>query len=245
MAERLGFPNDPIVVLADADRSVDDPAINALAAEGFHLVLTTSGEEALQEFLAVKPDVVVVNSDLPDMSGLSVLLRIRSLGCVPVLVLSEAGDESEAVLALEMGARDYLRGFARIRETAARIRVALRTCQHAGIPGLTAESELAHARGVLRSGPVAIDLGRREVFIQGKLVHTRPKEFELLSLLVLDAGYVLPKDRIFAHVWPEGEPRDHKTLYVHVRRLRAIVEEDPTRPVHILTIKRAGLRFEP
>jgi DNA-binding response OmpR family regulator len=121
MAQRLGFPDDPTVVLADADRSVDDPVITSLVAEGFHLVLTGSGEEALQALLAVKPDVMVVNSDLPDMSGLSVLRRVRSLGCVPVLVLSEPGDESEVVLAFEMGARDYLRGCAYIRETAARI----------------------------------------------------------------------------------------------------------------------------
>lgn len=76
-------------------------------------------------------------------------------------------------------------------------------------------------------------------------MHTRPKEFELLSLLVMEAGYVVSRDRIFAHVWPEGRPQHPKTLHVHVRRLRAIVEEDPSFPAHILTIKGAGLRFDP
>ncbi|HEY3941837.1 MAG TPA: response regulator transcription factor [Acidimicrobiales bacterium] len=240
MARWLEAERDPRVVLVDGSRTLDDRFVAALAGEGFEVAVVPDGERGLSELRDGEPAVVLVNSDLPDMSGLAVLRRIRSSSHTPVIIVSDAGEETEAVLAFEMGAADYLHGLSRTREVAARIRAALARADTA-----STGRQIIERRGVLRSGPVAVDLGRREASIRGETVHLRPKEFDLLVVLVANAGYVVTTDRIFAEVWPKGTPRDSKSLHVHVRRLRAVVEEDPTHPRHIMTVQRTGVRFDP
>jgi two-component system response regulator RegX3 len=243
--EWIGSERDPLVLLVDAVHAIDDPFVVALMAEEFQIMLAKSGREGLEELRVSKPALMMVNSVLPDMSGLSVLRRIRSVDQVPVILISDVGDENEAVLAFEMGADDYLYEFARTREAAARIRAALAHFQPSRYAASESANGDARSRGVLQSGPVAVDLGRHEVLVRGRLVHFRPKEYNLLVALVENAGYVVTTDRLLAELWPNGGPRDPKTLAVHVRRLRAAIEDDPAHPAHVLTIKGSGLRFDP
>jgi two-component system response regulator RegX3 len=243
--ERVGSETDPLVVLVDAERLIDDPFISSLVAGGFSVALINSGEQGLRFLLDIDPDLVMVNSKLPDMWGLSVLRRIRSRSAVPVIIVSFNGEEDEAVLAFEMGAADYLHQLVGPREVAARVRAAIGYGEQAraSVPQLS-DPETG-PRGVLEAGPVAVDLGRREIFVRGERVHFRPMEFNLLALLVRNAGFVVSTDSIFAEMWPNGGPRDPKTLATHVRRIRAAVEDDPAHPRHLVTIKSSGLRFDP
>ena len=245
MTPWVGSAVDPVVVLVDACRSHDDPFVTALATEGFRMVLAKSGEEGLQELFSAEPDLVLVNAHLSDMSGLALLRRIRATAHVPVIVLSDTDEENEAVLALEMGAMDYLHELGRTREAAARMRAAL---VHFEVPRMrnpNFASESAPPRGILESGPVTVDLGRRLVIVRGERVPMARKEFELLALLVSNAGYVVSTEHILAEVWQMSTPEVNNNLTVHVRRLRAKIETDPTQPRHIVTVRGSGLRFDP
>jgi two-component system response regulator RegX3 len=244
-AETVGAEADPLVVLVGVGQVIDDPFVAALVAEGFRLALTKTGEQGLRFLLDAEPVLVMVNSKLPDVSGLSVLRRSRAGSQVPVIIVSSSGDEDEAVLAFEMGAADYLHQLVGTREVAARMRAAIGHGDRGRAPTPKPGETDIGPRGVLQSGPVAVDLGRREIFVRGEVVHFRPMEFNLLALLVRNAGYVVSTDTIFAEMWPNGGPRDPKTLATHVRRIRAAVEDDPAHPRHLVTIKSSGLRFDP
>ena len=131
--ERVGSETDPLVVLVDAERLIDDPFVSALVGGGFGITLIKSGEQGLRFLLDTDPGLVMVNSKLPDMWGLSVLRRIRSRSPVPVIIVSSNGEEDEAVLAFEMGAADYLHQLVGPREVAARVRAAIGHGDQAGI----------------------------------------------------------------------------------------------------------------
>ena len=193
--------------------------------------------EALERFDAVQPALVLLDVMLPRVSGVDVCRQIRTHSRVPIIMVTARNAEIDAVVGLEVGADDYVTKPFRLRELIARVRAALRR--------VPVGTEPEGAQGdVIEIGDVRLDVGRHEVSVRGDLVALPLKEFELLELLLANAGRVLTRDVLIDRIWGPNYFGDTKTLDVHVKRLRTKVEEDPGSPTHIVTVRGVGYRFE-
>ena len=252
------MPTDPShtkVLLAEDEESFIDALVVGLAREGFDVTVARDGNEALKLFDEVAPDLILLDLMLPKLSGIDVCRSIRSRSSVPIIMVTAKGTEIDTVVGLEVGADDYVAKPYRLRELVARMRAVLRRTPapaHAAAPAGTAEAPVtsgvdgprAPGRGVLESGGIQVDPDRHLVFVRGEDVHLRRKEFELLSLLMENAGRVLTRDVLIDRVWGSDYYGDTKTLDVHIKRLRTHVEEDPSTPRLITTIRGVGYRFD-
>jgi len=223
-----------------------DDFVAGLAAEGFRLTIAPSGEQGVAMAASGTPAAVIVNSDLPGLSGLNVLRLLSSSSSVPVLYLSGSDDEDEVILALEMGAADFLTFPFRVRECAARVWSAIRrSTMGLAVPFTAPATDAVRPEGRVQAGPFEVDLSRREVLIHGERVHARPKEIDLLALLVSNAGRVVPRAQTLCVVWADEVPDRGDSLDVHIRRLRRMIEADFRNPRHIITVRGYGHRFDP
>jgi len=171
---------------------------------------------------------------LPDRSGVEVCRQMRAIAPVPVIMVTARDAEVDVVLGLELGASDYVAKPFRLRELVARMRAVLRR----GTAPPPADQE------VVGSGPVRMDLGRRQVAVHGQPVELSRKEFDLLSLLMTHAGHVVTREWCIERIWWDQDLADTRTLDTHVKRLRRKIEEDPSHPRHLLTVRGVGFRFE-
>jgi two-component system, OmpR family, response regulator RegX3 len=171
---------------------------------------------------------------LPKMSGLDVCRAIRTTSDVPIIIVSAKGEEVDMVLMLEIGADDYVTKPYRLRELVARIRAVLR--RHETHEGLDDE--------VIAVGPIRLEVEARRCFVRGEEVKLRKKEFALLRLLLENPGRVMTREVLIDRVWGSDYVGDTKTLDVHIKRLRTLVEENPKSPEHITTVRGVGYRFE-
>jgi two-component system, OmpR family, response regulator RegX3 len=228
-----------VLVVEDEDSFVDALTVG-LAREGFKVSVARDGAEALDMFDDVKPDLVLLDVMLPKVSGLDVCRELRSRSSVPIIMVTAKGAEIDTVVGLEVGADDYVTKPYRLRELVARMRAVLRRRPE------TAPSDLAVLVDdeVLTVGEVTLDQQRHEVVVRGEDVRLPLKEFELLALLLENAGRVLTRDTLIDRVWGADYVGDTKTLDVHVKRLRAKIEADPANPVHIVTIRGLGYKYE-
>jgi two-component system, OmpR family, response regulator RegX3 len=231
------MPNPPIVLVVDDEQSYRDALTVALEREGFAVETAADGVEALERFDAVQPSLVLLDVMLPRVSGVDVCRQIRTRSRVPIIMVTARNAEIDAVVGLEVGADDYVTKPFRLRELIARVRAALRR-----VP--VGQEAVGDARDVLEIGDVRIDVARHEVAVRGDLVALPLKEFELLELLLANAGRVLTRDVLIDRIWGPNYFGDTKTLDVHVKRLRTKVEEDPGHPTHIVTVRGVGYRFE-
>jgi two-component system response regulator RegX3 len=206
-----------------------------LRKEGFEVALADTGPAALEEFDRRGADLVLLDLMLPGLSGTEVCRALRSRSTVPVIMLTAKDSEVDKVVGLELGADDYVTKPYSARELVARIRAVLR--RH-GEP-----DELVSA--TIEAGPVRLDVDRHVVSVGGEPVSMPLKEFELLELLLRNAGRVLTRGQLIDRVWGSDYVGDTKTLDVHVKRLRAKVEPDPGSPRHIVTVRGLGYKFEP
>ncbi len=244
------------VLLAEDDESFVDALVIGLAREGFDVTVARDGNEALRLFGEDEPDLVLLDLMLPRLSGIDVCRSIRAQSSVPIIMVTAKGTEIDTVVGLEVGADDYVAKPYRLRELVARMRAVLRRT-----PGAESARESEHPDGpagdsnrrasdrrtgsaVLEAGGIQIDPDRHLVFIRGQDVHLRRKEFELLSLLMENAGRLLTRDVLIDRVWGSDYFGDTKTLDVHIKRLRSHVEEDPSSPKLITTIRGVGYRFD-
>lgn len=239
----------PVVLVIDGSRPPGDRFLAGLSSEGFRILVAQTGEEGLDLYSSQRPDATVVSADLPDLSINAVLRLLHEVGASPVIALSDSDDEDEAILALEMGAVDVLSRPARVRESAARIWSAIRNP-----PALPADAPqpIARTNGstrsprVLTAGPVEVDLLRREIRVRGVKVDARPKEIALLEILVAEAGHSVSRAQLLRALWPEQPESIAKSrLNVHIRRVRFLVENDVSRPEHVITLRGYGHRFDP
>ncbi len=178
---------------------------------------------------------------LPKLSGIDVCRAIRSRSSVPIIMVTAKGTEIDTVVGLEVGADDYVTKPYRLRELVARMRAVLRRAPNQGpeqAAGVVDDS------GVLEVGDVSVDPDRHRVFVRGTEVHLRRKEFELLELLIENAGRVLTRDTLIDRVWGTDYVGDTKTLDVHIKRLRNHIENSPSAPAIITTVRGVGYRFE-
>ena len=248
------------VLLAEDEESFVDALVVGLGREGFQVTVARDGNEALRLFDETAPDLVLLDVMLPKMSGIDVCRAIRSRSNVPIIMVTAKAAEIDIVVGLEVGADDYVAKPYRLRELVARMRAVLRRGatgdgrrDDAGIGsggGGGAAAGTAERRGSQRdegsweAGDVRVDLDTRRVFVRGDEVRLRRKEFELLALMVENAGRVLTRDVLIDRVWGSDYFGDTKTLDVHVKRLRSRIEADPSRPVLITTVRGVGYRFD-
>jgi two-component system response regulator RegX3 len=198
--------------------------------------VATDGAEALELFDQVRPDLVLLDVWLPRMSGIDVCRELRTRSRVPIIMVTAKSSEIDTVVGLEVGADDYVTKPYRLRELVARMRAVLRRSPH---------SDDAPAGGeVVEVGDLMLDSERHEVYLRGGQVQLPLKEFELLELLMGNAGRVLTRETLIDRVWGPHYVGDTKTLDVHVKRLRAKIEDNPARPVRITTIRGLGYKFE-
>jgi two-component system response regulator RegX3 len=237
------------VLLAEDDESFIDALVIGLTREGFAVTVARDGNEALRLFSSLEPDLVLLDLMLPRLSGIDVCRSIRARSSVPIIMVTAKGTEIDTVVGLEVGADDYVAKPYRLRELVARMRAVLRRTP----PGESSDnghdaagtgSEPRAGTPVLEAGGVQIDPDRHLVFIRGEDVHLRRKEFELLSLLMENAGRVLTRDVLIDRIWGSDYFGDTKTLDVHIKRLRTHIEEDPSSPKLITTIRGVGYRFD-
>jgi two-component system response regulator RegX3 len=229
--------DSPTILVVDDEQSYRDALAVALEREGFQVELAADGPEALERFEASHPSLVLLDVMLPHLSGVDVCREIRTKSRVPIIMVTARNAEIDAVVGLEVGADDYVVKPFRLRELVARVRAALRRSP------VGDESDLEPAE-VLEVGDVQLDTGRHEVSVRGELVPLPLKEFELLELLLTNAGRVLTRDVLIDRIWGPNYFGDTKTLDVHIKRLRAKVEENPSRPTRIVTVRGVGYRYE-
>ena len=236
MTAPMSTPEATVLVVEDEDSFVEALTVG-LKREGFRVQVARDGAEALDVFDAVRPDLVLLDVMLPKVSGIDVCRELRRRSSVPIIMVTAKGGEIDTVVGLEVGADDYVTKPYRLRELVARMRAVLR--RRAGEGATTATAGEAFT-----VGDVALDPERHEVVIRGAVVQLPLKEFELLELLLANAGRVLPRDTLIDRVWGTDYVGDTKTLDVHVKRLRAKVELDPSAPTRIVTIRGLGYKYE-
>ncbi|MBU6514327.1 MAG: response regulator transcription factor [Acidobacteriota bacterium] len=224
-----------ILVVEDEESFIDALTVG-LTREGFQVVIARDGQEAIEAFHAQPFDVVLLDLMLPRVSGLDVCRTIRLSSTVPIIIVSAKGEEVDMVLMLEIGADDYVTKPYRLRELVARIRAVLRRHE------TTASTPPSEA--VVEQGPLRLDIDARRCFVDGREVKLRKKEFALLLLLLENPGRVLTRDVLIDRVWGSDYVGDTKTLDVHIKRLRTLIEVDPKNPQYITTIRGVGYRLE-
>ena len=233
----MSAPVTTVLVVEDEDSFIDALSVG-LAREGFRVQVARDGAQALDLFDVVRPDLVLLDVMLPQVSGIDVCRELRKRSKVPIIMVTAKGAEIDTVVGLEVGADDYVSKPYRIRELVARMRAVLRRAPVSG-PGAEAE-----AADVFDVGDVRLDPTRHEVVIRGQEVSLPLKEFELLALLLENAGRVLSRDVLIDRVWGHDYVGDTKTLDVHVKRLRSKIEPDPSAPSRITTIRGLGYKYE-
>ncbi|MDQ1521376.1 MAG: two-component system, OmpR family, response regulator RegX3, partial [Actinomycetota bacterium] len=227
----------PLILVVDDEQSYRDALSVALQREGFGVDTAADGIEAIDRFEASRPSLVLLDVMLPKMSGIDVCREIRSRSRVPIIMVTARNAEIDAVVGLEVGADDYVSKPFRLRELVARVRAALRR-----IPSIDDDDDAFN--DILEVGDVRIDPGRHEAYVRGEAVALPLKEFELLELLVANAGRVLTRDVLIDRIWGPNYFGDTKTLDVHIKRLRAKIETDPGYPSRIVTVRGVGYRYE-
>jgi two-component system response regulator RegX3 len=229
----------PLVLVVEDEESFVEALERGLAREGFVVRVARDGAEALELFDAVKPDLVLLDIMLPKVSGIDVARQLRRRSSVPIIMVTAKSEEIDTVVALEVGADDYVTKPYRMRELVARMRAALRRSSTAAVRGDADDDD-----GAFEVGDVRLDVERHEVTIRGELVSLPLKEFELLELLLANVGRVLTREALISRVWGADYVGDTKTLDVHVKRLRSKVEDDPANPTRIVTIRGLGYKYE-
>ncbi|SDC13527.1 two-component system, OmpR family, response regulator RegX3 [Geodermatophilus telluris] len=222
------------VLVVEDEESFSDALSYMLGREGFEAVVAPTGPEALAEFDRAGADIVLLDLMLPGLPGTEVCRQLRSRSNVPIIMLTAKDSEVDKVVGLELGADDYVTKPYSARELVARIRAVLRRQGDVEAP----------ADGALEAGPVRMDVERHVVAVDGEQVALPLKEFDLLELLLRNAGRVLTRGQLIDRVWGSDYVGDTKTLDVHVKRLRAKIEPDPANPKHLVTVRGLGYKFE-
>ena len=222
-----------VLVVEDED-SISDALSYLLRKEGYEVTVAADGDAALSEFDRTGPDLVLLDLMLPGTSGTEVCRALRARSSVPVIMVTAKDSEVDKVVGLELGADDYVTKPFSSRELVARVRAVLRRTGEAAEP----------STAVIEAGPVRMDVDRHTVTVDGEAAKLPLKEFELLELLLRNAGRVLTRGQLIDRVWGADYVGDTKTLDVHVKRLRAKVEPDPASPRHIVTVRGLGYKYE-
>jgi two-component system response regulator RegX3 len=224
------------VLVIEDEESFIEALVVGLKREGFLVTVARDGMEGLELFERSRPDLILLDLWLPKKSGIDVCREIRSRSRIPIIMVTAKSSEIDTVVGLEVGADDYVTKPFRLRELVARMRAVMR--RSAGPEESILSGETMDIEGL------SLDPERHEVYLDGELVPLPLKEFELLELLMGNAGRVLTRETLIDRIWGPNYVGDTKTLDVHIKRLRAKVEQDPSRPARITTVRGLGYKFE-
>ncbi|AIT60217.1 response regulator transcription factor [Corynebacterium doosanense] len=226
------------ILIVEDEESLADPLAFLLRKEGFEVVTVVDGPSALREFERGETDIVLLDLMLPGMAGTDVAKQMRATSNVPIIMVTARDSEIDKVVGLELGADDYVTKPYSSRELIARIRAVLRR------GGEIAEDEPTSDSQILEGGRVKMDISRHTVTVGGEPVPMPLKEFDLLEYLLSNSGRVLTRGQLIDRIWGADYVGDTKTLDVHVKRLRSKIEEEPSRPRHLVTVRGLGYKFE-
>ena len=229
--------NLPKVLVVEDEKSFVEALKVGLEREGFDVKVAEDGLMALELFRTFKPDLILLDVMLPKISGLDVCKEIRTESKVPIIMVTAKSEEIDTVVGLEVGADDYVTKPYRLREVVARMRSLLRRSNWSD------ETEAVSEGRVITVSDIRIDIDKYEVKVRNEIVDFPLKEFELLLLLLENAGRVLTRDVLIDRVWGFDYVGDTKTLDVHIKRLRSKVEKDPSKPMSIITVRGVGYKF--
>ncbi len=232
--------SEATVLVVEDEASFVEALTIGLRREGFEVVVATDGLQALEMFDDVQPDIVLLDVMLPKISGIDVCRQLRKRTQIPIIMVTAKGAEIDTVVGLEVGADDYVAKPYRLRELVARMRAVLRRSELNGSAGIS----MTVPAGVVQVGDVSLDPEEHRVSVGGTELSLPLKEFELLHLLLANAGRVLPRETLIDRVWGSDYVGDTKTLDVHVKRLRGKIEIDPANPKRIVTIRGLGYKYE-
>ncbi len=222
------------VLVVEDETSYSEALSYVLRKEGFDVAIAETGPDALAEFERGGADIVLLDLMLPGLSGTEVCRQIRQTSSVPIIMVSAKDTEVDKVVGLELGADDYVTKPYSPRELVARIRAVLRR-------GTVDEVDDTAA---LEAGHVRMDVDRHLVTVDGDIVKLPLKEFELLEYFLRNPGRVLTRGQLIDRVWGADYVGDTKTLDVHVKRLRAKIEPDPTNPISLTTVRGLGYKLD-
>lgn len=222
------------ILIVDDERDIVRTLQRSLVAHGYRVLTASNGKDAVAKIFQRRPDLVVLDLLMPEMSGLEVCRQVRASSNVPIIVLSVKDAERDKVEALDLGADDYVAKPFHMDEVLARIRVALRRIAHS-------------AQGTeprFQSGPLSVDFDRRQAELAGQTLSLTPIEYNLLKTFISQRGKVLTRQILVHEVWGDEEQERQHSLHVYVARLRQKIEPLPERPCFILTIPGVGYRFQ-
>ena len=222
------------VLAVEDERNLREPLVYLLQKEGYDVIEAEDGNAAIENFRTLGADLILLDLMLPGLSGNEVCRAIRAESQVPIIMVTAKDTEIDKVVGLEIGADDYVTKPYSTRELLARMKAVLRR----------GSEPVAQESGVLKAGPVVMDIERHMVTVNDEKIQMPLKEFELLELLMENVNRVLTRGQIIDRVWGSNYFGDTKTLDVHVKRIRSKIEDDPSRPRHLLTVRGLGYKFE-
>jgi len=232
------------ILIVDDEAHIRELVAHYLTREGFTVEHAETGPLALDAFAKTQPSLVVLDIMLPGMSGTEVCREIRKTSMVPILMLTARDDEIDRVVGLEVGADDYLTKPFSMRELLARVKAMLRRVRLIREEMSASDEPAAAPHKILRFDSLVIDDSRHEVTLDNAVLTLKPKEYELLLYMAQHRGQVLSREQILERVWGWDYIGDSRTVDVHVRWLREKIEDSPTEPKRIVTVRGAGYRFE-
>ncbi len=222
------------ILIVEDEKSLSEPLAYLLGKEGYETTIVADGLAAVAEFDRNGSDLVLLDLMLPGMQGTDVCRELRTRSAVPIIMLTAKDSEVDIVVGLELGADDYVTKPYSSRELLARIKAVLRR---------RTEPEVEN-EAILEAGDVRMDVERHTVSVGGTVVAMPLKEFELLELLMRNAGRVLTRGQLIDRIWGADYFGDTKTLDVHIKRIRSRIEKTPSEPVMLVTVRGLGYRFE-
>jgi len=233
-------PKPAKVLVVEDDQTLSGVIKYNLSKEGYTVVSAADGAQALEVARAEKPDIMLLDLMLPKLDGLEVCRILRKESNVPILILTAKSEEMDRVVGLELGADDYMSKPFGVRELMARVKAMLRRRRLS-----KADSEAAEmGTTILRSDSLEMDTSKRRVLLGGKALELTPKEFDLLAFLLKNAGQVFKREQLLDKVWGYDYAGDTRTVDVHISWLRQKIETDPQHPLHLITLRGVGYKFE-
>jgi two-component system response regulator RegX3 len=221
------------ILLVEDEPALSEPLAYLLQREGYEVTVAEDGRRAITEFDANNPDLVLLDLMLPVISGTEVCRELRTRSSVPIIMLTAKDSEVDIVVGLELGADDYVTKPYSTRELIARVRAVLRR-----------RMEPVDDEPLLKVGPIIMDVERHIVSVDGRETPMPLKEFDLLEMLLRNAGRVLTRGQLIDRVWGSDYFGDTKTLDVHIKRIRAKIESQPSEPELLVTVRGLGYRIE-
>lgn len=230
-----------LILVVDDELTLQETIAFQLTRQGYEVVTSADGEDALDKARIQRPDLIILDIMLPKLDGFEVCRILRQEMNTPILMLTARDDEIDRVVGLEVGADDYLTKPFSMRELLARVKALLRRVRLIKEDAIVVKEQDSE---VLRFGRLVIDLNRHEIRRNNEVINLKPKEYELLICLAKHPGRVYSREMLLEQIWGWEYIGNSRTVDVHIRWLREKIEDDPANPRHLITVRSAGYRFE-